>query len=287
MQVLINNINFKEYIRFYLLNKLVRLAEYFYFVIPNYFKIRKIKKFKNTKIGRFAFVIAGGPSVRKLDANKLLAYKKSGFDVFAGNSYINTHLGQIVMPDYYFFSDDKFFKSNSGVPNEDNFSVVNTLEVLGIPSFFPHRYAKICRNKKNSYIFNDTIDLFCNNVADLTKPRPYTSMTLYKALSLACYMGYSKIYISGFDNDYFKNYQCNEENEIFYEDRHFYSFENGEDIIRKVDKEVHKSMSALLLHISTLFSGLEKFTAYPIINLDKNSLVDAFSKKHDIDVYKN
>ena len=111
-------------------------------------------------------------------------------------------------------------------------------------------------------------------------------MTLYKALSLACYMWYSNIYICGFDNDYFKNYECNESNEIYYQDKHYYTKELGENTLRKVDKNVHSSMSALLLHISSLFSGLEKFKKFPIINLDKDSLVDSFRKSHNLNIYK-
>lgn len=287
MQVLLNDLSFLGFLRFYVLSKLLRVAEFFYFVIPNYLEIQKIKSFKNVKAGKSAFVFAGGSSISKLDINKIKAYKDKGFDVFAGNSFINSKLGQVVNPDYYFISDDKFFKkNNSKFLYEENLKVVKNIEEMGIPCFYPHRYSKYVNRKSNSFIFNDTIDHFSSNVADLTKPRPYVSMTLYKALSLACYMGYSKIYICGFDNDYFKNYQCNQENEIYFEDKHFYTNEIGENTIRKVDKNFHKTMSSLLIHISTLFSGLEKFKYYPIINLDHQGLVDAFSKDHSLDIYK-
>ena len=287
MQVLLNDLSLWGFLRFYLLSKLIRAAEFFYFVIPNYFKIRKLKNFKNIKKGKSAFVFAGGPSVDQLDINKVKEYQNNGFDVFAGNSFINSKLGEIASPNYYFISDDKFFKKPStGVVYEENLRAVKKIEDMGIPCFFPHRYAKYVKRSKNFYIFNDTIDLFSNNITDLTKPRPYVSMTLYKGLSLACFMGYSKIYICGFDNDYFKNYKCNENNDIFYEDKHFYTEEIGENTIRKVDKNVHQSMSSLLLHISTLFSGLEKFKNYPIVNLDKHSLVDCFEKNHNLNIYK-
>ena len=282
MQVLLNDLSFKGFIRFYLLNKIVRIAEFFYFFILNYSSIQKIKGFKNTKTGKSAFVFAGGSSISKLDIDKIKFYKKEGYDVFAGNSFLASNLGSEVNPDYYFLSDDKFFKDL----NKANQKVVDKIVELGIPVFLPHRFAKFAKRRNNEFIFNDTIDLFSNNIADLTKPRPYVSMTLYKALSLSCFMGYSNIYICGFDNDYFKKYQCNNKNEIFYEDRHYYTEEIGENITRKVDKDTHKTMSSLLLHISTLFSGLEKFRRYPITNLDKESLVDAFSKSHNLDIYK-
>jgi len=286
MQVLISDLSVKGFCKFFVFSKLVRVAEFFYFNLPNWRSIKKIKALKNTKIGKSAFVFAGGSSISKLDAGKIFEYKQKGFDIFAGNSFITSDLGQKNTPDYYFLSDDKFFKQNENNGNDFFSSVVDSIQKLSIPVFIPHRYAKLVNKNLNSFVFNDTIDLFSNNITDLTKPRPYVSMTLYKALSLACFMGYSKIYICGFDNDYFKKYQCNENNEIFYEDKHFYTDEIGENTIRKVDKNVHKSMASLLLHISTLFSGLEKFKNYPIINLDKESLVDCFNKHHNLNIYK-
>jgi hypothetical protein len=286
MQVLLDDISFKGFVKFYFFSKIVRLAEYFYFVIPNWRRIQKIKQLKNIKFGKSAFVFAGGSSISKLDAEKILEYKSNGYDVFAGNSFIASELGKKVTPDFYFLSDDKFFKHKDGEKYNYFSGVLDSIKKLSIPIFIPHRYANLIEKNSNFFVFNDTIDLFSNNITDLTKPRPYVSMTLYKALSLACFMGYSKIYICGFDNDYFKEYQCNEINEIFYEDKHFYTDEIGEKTIRKVDKNVHKSMSSLLLHISTLFSGLEKFKNYPILNLDKQSLVDCFEKQHNLNIYK-
>ena len=34
------------------------------------------------------------------------------------------------------------------------------------------------------------------------------------------------------------------------------------------------------------FRSLDKFARFPIVNLDPDSLVDAFSKQHDLDVYR-
>jgi hypothetical protein len=134
-------------------------------------------------------------------------------------------------------------------------------------------------------VFNDSFDIFSNNVVDMTKPKGYVSLTLYKALSAACYMGYETIYISGFDNDYFKKFEVDEDNNFFVPDEHFYSKENKESVRRK--EEFHKSIGEALIITSMTFTGLEKFKRFPIINLDKTGLVDSFSKKHDLDVYIN
>ena len=283
MRVL-KSIAVKEYIIYYLYIKARLIAEYFLFTLPNFRRINKFKRLKNTKVDKKAFVFANGPSLGKLDPYKIKKYQEMGYDVFAGNSYINSSFGEIVVPDYYIFSDNVHFGRHSSTDTIEHYArdVKRILE-LKIPIFIPHRY---CRkiDWPNSYVFNDSFDVFSNNVVDMTKRKGYVSLTLFKAISAACYMGYEKIYICGFDNDYFKYYQGDEDNNIFFLDNHFYSKENSEPVKRK--QEFHKSMGELLLNISLLFAGLEKFKTKPIINLDKSGLVNSFSKKHSLDVYR-
>ena len=47
-----------------------------------------------------------------------------------------------------------------------------------------------------------------------------------------------------------------------------------------------KSISNLLRRSSGVFEGFEKFKNFDIINLDPDSLIDCFSKSHQLDVYK-
>ena len=121
-------------------------------------------------------------------------------------------------------------------------------------------------------------------------------MTAYKALAIACYLGYSRIYVCGFDNDYFKSITASDSNELYYTDNHFYHTqkdginEDGGDSTGespyKVNKEIEGNSTGELLYLHHfLFKHLEKFNKYEIYNLDKNSLVDAFSKHHNLDIY--
>jgi hypothetical protein len=278
MRVL-KSIDLKDYIIFYLYIKARVIAEFFLFTLPNLRRINKFKGFKNTKKGKKAFVFANGPSLEKIDPYKIKKYQKMGYDVLSGNSYINTSFGEIVVPDFYIFSDNVHFSTAI-----DQYSIdVKKILELKIPVFIPHRF---CRkiDWPNSYVFNDSFDFFCNNVVDMTKRGGYISMTHLKAISAACYMGYEKIYICGFDFDYFKSYQVDEDNNIYFLANHFYSKENSESV--KIKEEIHKSMGELLLNMSLSFVGIDKFKSKPIINLSKCGLVDSFSKKHTLDVYR-
>ena len=106
---ILNNLSLKEYLSYYLYLKIRLIAEFIWFTLPNYSKINKLKKLKNSKKNKKAFVFANGPSISKLDAYKIKTYQEKGFDVFAGNSYINSSFGEIAVPDFYVFSDNIHF----------------------------------------------------------------------------------------------------------------------------------------------------------------------------------
>ena len=88
------------------------------------------------------------------------------------------------------------------------------------------------------------------------------------------------LFICGFDNDYFKSFSVDDNNDIYYIDRHY--FDAGFKRIVRPNKG--EGLGNLLWEHHLLFKNLELFRKYNIINLNKNSLVDAFSKKHDLDV---
>ena len=191
---LLKSIGLKDFVIYYLYIKARLVAEFFIFTLPNFRRINKFKRFKNSKKGKKAFVFANGPSLGKLDPYKIKKYQKMGYDVFAGNSYINYSFGEIVRPDFYIFSDNIHFgKKCSPIAAKKYKKDVDKILELEIPVFIPHRY---CRgiDWPNSYVFNDSFDVFSNNVVDMTKRKGYVSLTLYKVISAACYMGYEKIY---------------------------------------------------------------------------------------------
>lgn len=55
---------------------------------------------------------------------------------------------------------------------------------------------------------------------------------------------------------------------------------------RILPKSIVRNVVDFFLDYSIMFADLYKFSKFNIINLDKNSFVDSFSKKHNIDIYK-
>ena len=278
------------------INKILLLRAKTYLKTTNYFfrytlsslhDLNRTKRLQGIHNNDSAFVFANGPSIKLLDPVKISLYKNNGYSVFGINSYISTEFGEKVIPDYYVLSDPAHFGIHFlEVSEKRKKEIIQDVEKIikhNVSLFAPSSLFKEIKYK-NIFPFNDSENIFSSNAVNILRPRGYISMTAYKALAAACYLGFKKIYICGFDNNYFKNLEVDQDNNMFYPDDHFYP----QDDVSKMHK-VHplegRTLGEFLYNHHLLFKHLEKFKDYPIINLDKLSLVDTFLKMHDLDVY--
>ncbi len=253
-------------------------------VLPHYGRLRQTRKLKNSKKGKTALVLANGPSVGQLDPEKISRLQReNGLEVFAVNSFVSSPMAAMVKPDYYLLSDPAFFQPEKFPHLTERLTRdMQLLNDADVPCFVPlERYNTVSFRQKYGYY--DRGNLFLSKIT-ITGPRSYISMTSYKALAAACFMGYSQIFISGFDNDYFLNVVVDDNNDMYYVDRHFYDTPGAEPA--RVRDTHANSMGELLYSHHFLFKDLEKFREYPIVNLNKGGLVDCFPKYHTLDVYK-
>lgn len=251
------------------------------YILPKRKSLHELKKLKNSKKGKSAFVFANGPSLANLSFEKVSKYQNEGFDVFAVNSFISNQKNFI--PNFYVLSDPAYFRRDI-IETALKKRVEADLDLINkhkITCFLPFEFDGK-KNLEKFYYFNDAECLTFNNFSNPLIPRSFFSMTAYKALLISIYLGYDKVYISGFDNDYFLGINNNEENEVSLLDKHFYV----KDIDRKLIKSIgFNSIKDVLLDSYWLFYFLSKFSKYNIVNLDKKGLCDEFSKNHSLDVY--
>ena len=261
----------------------LNMAYFFLNIFPQRDLIEKTKELKNTKKGKKCFVFANGPSINLLDYEKVLKYQKLGFDVICMNSYIVSKMAEKVVPNYYVLSDPLSFGVTKKEVPEDLIKTqekqINILNKLNISVFIPAEYSNsnLFNNYYIFYNFRNRFKLF----VDPTKPTGFPTTTAHKALTIACYLGYDEIYICGFDHDFVKNILVDENNNPYFLINHYYDI----DVKTKITHETGKNVSILLWEQHQLFKNLERFKKYNIINLDKNGLVDAFTKKHNLDIY--
>lgn len=241
-----------------------------------------LRKLKGSKKGHEALIFANGPSVAKLTAGDYLALKVSGrTDFFGLNYFVSSELCKEVGLDYYVTSDPYFFSPRN--PKIDQIlDEVNIHVRKGV--FVGHNshqetIATVKKMGKNVVRFNDRngSSVFSDNI-NPEHPRAYVSLTAYKALALAVYMGYDKIYLTGFDNSFFKNLFCDPDNVLYRLPEHFdskaYYFDGTRVPLFNKDRRMHQEM----IGSSRIFSDLYKFPGTHIFNLDPESYTDRFKK---------
>ncbi|OHD63450.1 MAG: hypothetical protein A2096_16280 [Spirochaetes bacterium GWF1_41_5] len=277
----------------YRIHSLLACLKYnMFFVWPGQKQLKTTALLRNSARGKSAFVFANGPSLARLNPEKIARLQKQGYDIFAINSYLRSSFFKIAAPDYFLISDPAYFGDYRYLSKEQlagngmQEALADLAELKKYPEIrllIPIRYYSKIKHE-NIICFNDSEYLWGSNVNDLTRVRGYSSMTAYKSLAAACHLGYDKIYICGFDNNYFKHLFVNKKNEMFYRDEHFYDLDNP--LIWKVHSYEGLSVGQLLWSHHFKFTDLEKFKNEPVINLDPDSLVDAFPKEHTLDVYQ-
>lgn len=272
------------------IQKLLRTWFRFYILDP-FGKKRKrdykeLINFKGTGSGKACFVLANGPSLQKLDPQKVKSFCDSrDADLFCVNYFVNSKFAVITGADYWVLSDPNSLDlSRRDAQN----AFLNAEELVQKAIFVPKQYEGKLPKKIGLPIisFNDTVTahVFSRSISPV-KPRSYASMSAYKALAIAIYGGYSPIYICGFDNTYVRNLGCDRDNRIYRINEHFDSkaYPNIDPIQYLNFK--HRTVSDELIAYSKLFSDLWKFRGHNIINLDVDSLTDAFPKEDSLDLY--
>jgi hypothetical protein len=246
---------------------------------------KRLSKLKGSARGRNAFVFANGPSINCIDPSKAV---RLGFDIFAVNGYLWSEFSKVAKPTHYVLSDPACFyapdnKRRTSVQVEISKkyrSLIDEVDTLGAMLFVPMRFMRLLWIR-NVFGFCDVENEFSENATNITRPRGYLSMTAYKALAISLYLGYDKVFICGMDNDYFKELEADQDNRLYYNDRHFF----GE--AKKTSTEVDgDTVGEFLYTHHFLFSHFAKFPRGRIVNLHKNSLNTHFPKGHTLDVYR-
>src|SRR5690606_21174902 len=104
------------------------------------------------------------------------------------------------------------------------------------------------------------------------------------ALSLAKMLGYSQIYICGYDNSYFQDFDVGENCEMFIRHRHYYDDETSDTLITSL----YKSSSEFFFDIFRHFNFIEKIAQGDarIINVARRTYLSSINRDLSIDIYK-
>jgi len=246
-------------------------------VIIGWHDLYDVYKLKNSKCKKIAILIGNGPSQGYIDEDLLLIFKKNGGEIFSVNYWTENDSLSKCVPNYLAISDPLVLANSASELVEKNNKLKKyILENDGLKLICPvrssYKFSNIFGNGK-CIVFSDVeLRAWTSNISPLF-PRGYASMTLYKALAMALWFGYEKIYIIGMDNTYPRNIYCDIDNRFLNLEIH----SGSKDYV--VDQSSRYSTIADgIYEISIVFRDLVKVSNDKIVNLDRYSLTDAFRK---------
>ena len=184
---------------------------------------KHILSLKDSKRGKRCFIIGNGPSLRIADLEKL-----KNEDCFASNEIFKIFDQTSWRPKYYLIKDRYAKISPETIDSLD-------VETVFIGDYFwrfheVKRPDAICLHEK--YSFNESK---LKVSADISKCFYNGATVSFGLMQIAAYMGYSEVYLSGFDHNY--AYEIDSKGALMKtgaENAHFYEDETPKEIIGNV-----------------------------------------------------
>jgi hypothetical protein len=267
----------------------VGVLRYFYAVSREFGHIQKLSALKSIKRGKRALVLGNGPSLGYLNEERFRKFQESGGEVFSVNNWSSTHLSSVT-PDYLVISDGASLVDPDSSIGELLSDDVKEKQALLKAFLNEHKQVKIACplvrvkelakqfGKERIMGFVDHEMRAISSNIDPRFPRGYVSLTLFKALAIAIYMGYEEICLLGMDNTFPRDTFCDSNNTIYRLERHA----GGKDSIFD-QSAYYPSMDVWAQDLLDLFADLHRcFNGHQIINLDPFSLTDVFRKIDDL-----
>jgi hypothetical protein len=245
--------------------------------------LRRTRSLKATQRSRSALVLGNGPSVAKLNLVAVSSQQELNLDVFVVNWFPLSELAKSITPNFIVLSDPAMAPSQVSdlrcCQLWDYLSLHSEIKIV-VPSSWSKYLNKDLNWSVRTIYFNDLgMEGLSKNI-DPTKPRGYLSLTVYKALAMASYLGYQNISILGVDNTMFQGLSVTPENDLMLGDKHFYAKQrpdqNMSNFYPNGVADFFYDISLCFLHLRRCFGHLEN-----VYNLDGDSLVDCFQKNKD------
>jgi hypothetical protein len=229
----------------------------------------KLKKFRGQGRRNIAFVFATGPSLLKLDVNKVRIELESGAHLFVLNNYWATHLASECIPTHYILADPVYLGNidNHFKPIDHYLKKHPEIQVW-VPT--GKHLCEDLRGRAPLYFDGRTKMGWTNNVKP-DRPMGVSSITGHYALGLAILMEYDEIYISGFDSTTYRFIRRSQDN-LFYIDGDYHAHPN---ITANRQMFAYESTESMLEDAARGFHDFSLFARYKLYNLDPDSLISS------------
>jgi len=242
--------------------------------------LRNLKTEKGSKSHIDALVVANGPSCNRINFAKVKESQSKGeVEILGINNSKLLADDSIANLNYLLLSDPL------DEPNEKTFERLRHLEssnpstkLLTPVGWHKSDYFQHCQIDSCLHFVDSGRNQFSIGTNPL-KMRTYPPMGIFKLLAITEYLGYKNVYIIGLDLTFFRSVRLGAHSEILQDPLHF-----KEDYGVATDDShlFPDGMSDYFHFISQNFFSLKKyFSDSRYINLDKDTIVDAFETIHD------
>jgi hypothetical protein len=242
--------------------------------------LKTLRKIKGSKSNIDALIVANGPSCNKLNFEAIREAQLAGLvEVFGVNNSILIGNKHKVHLDYLLLSDplNKPDQNLAGSPQLHE-RIGEATKLLTPLNWHKSYSLKDCVNEECLHFIDSGRNQFSLST-DPTKLRTYPPMGSFKLLAIAKYFGYRNIFIIGLDNTFFKTVRLGPNKEIL-QDPFYYSADYA---LTSNDSHLFPDGISDYFHfVGQNFLTLKKYFNNPcFINLNQDSLIDAFDKVED------
>jgi len=247
--------------------------------------LRGMKNLAGSAQGKIALVIGNGPSAERLKPREVAKKQSAGsLVVIATNHFLSSGNARLITPDFLVWSDDEFHPRLRHA-NPERWATLAKHPTVTV--VMPWTWQKHVHDAEmaNTVLFfdNDTLETWTRNISPL-KPRGYQGTTGAKALALAVHLGAAETHVIGLDLSYIRNFQVNADNTVTRHPTHVAGTDSGE---QDLTRHTLVGIADLLYSTANQFRAFHThFAGKNIVNLDPNSLVDAFPKAKDSPLVK-
>lgn len=244
----------------------------------------RLRSMRNSRADAECLIVGGGPSSKNLSPDKVRRAQTAGVEVWAFNMYCDSELARHVVPDMYLISDPAFFVS----PGQLRADVTRAWEYIAdheIPYIVPTgRSGHVARPAV--YMVNGLSLIGWSRNIDPTRPRGYSNMVAMSSLAVTLHLGFSRIFLSGFDNTMYRHIYRDRAGVLRYgSDTHHYPTSDLDVVGASADGNVYlDGVPAIFETVGRIFWEYRLFQSERVVNLDQVSLVDAFAPASDAEV---
>lgn len=243
-----------------------------------------LTRLRNSQPNRTVLVVGNGPSQSTMSSEDLAAFRARGGHIFVVNTFYNSDALVEVGPTAVVWSDGltipRLLSDDTGLERFKR-SLGSSAPLI----FVPHRSVA----EVGHLGVDCSVVPFCDmeiryrglkesRSTRPDRPRSYVSMTLFKALAIAQWIGYKNILVVGMDNTYPRDLYCSASNHVLLRERHAFESDYMNDLSQQF-----RSVGDFLYEISLLMLDLSKFADDRVLNLDPYSLTDTFKKAQSVE----